>query len=268
VTRSVRRRLVLVVLAGGSAHLAAGAVRRRHPGGSVRWERDNYRGRRVDLAGGPGAAAGLLTAAVAAGSPAALIVTAAAAGLGAYDDLASHPQARGLRGHAAALRAGVVTSGVVKLVGLTAAGLASAPSRPRRAGSVVLDTVLVAGTANLVNLLDLRPGRALKLTAGIAAPMTTVNGAGGDLAAAVAGVTLGLLPADLGERQMLGDCGANALGAAIGWSLAARLSGVARCLAAAAVVALTVASERVSFTEVIERQPALAALDRWGRCRP
>jgi UDP-GlcNAc:undecaprenyl-phosphate/decaprenyl-phosphate GlcNAc-1-phosphate transferase len=128
-----------------------------------------------------------------------------------------------------------------------------------------VDVALVAGTANLVNLLDLRPGRALKVVVAAGLPFVFTEGNAGDAAAAVVGVAGALLPADLAECQMLGDCGANALGAAMGWSLAARLSGNARLLAVATVVGLTVASERVSFTALIERQPALAALDRWGR---
>ena len=193
------------------------------------------------------------------------MATVTAAGLGAYDDLAGHAHARGLRGHLRALRGGVVTSGMVKMVGLTAAAIVTSPSRPRRAGTVALDVVLIAGTANLVNLLDLRPGRATKVVVGLAVPMAAVSGSAGDVAAGVVGVALALLPADLAETQMLGDCGANALGAAIGWALAAQLRGAGRAVASAAVVGLTVLSERVSFTQLIERQPMLAALDGLGR---
>jgi hypothetical protein len=219
----------------------------------------------VDLAGGPAAAIGVLAALVAAQAPAATLATAAAAGLGLYDDLAGHTHARGLRGHAAALRRGVMTSGMVKMLGLVAAALVTAPTKPRRASGVAADVVLVAGSANLVNLLDLRPGRALKFALMVTAPLTAGGGAPGDVATAVSGVCLALLPADLDERDMLGDCGANALGAAAGWALASRLQGGERSLAVAAVIGLTIASERVSFTRVIERQPILSAIDRWGR---
>jgi UDP-N-acetylmuramyl pentapeptide phosphotransferase/UDP-N-acetylglucosamine-1-phosphate transferase len=265
VTGSLQRRLLLGALAAGAGSVAAGAVRRHHPGGSSRWQRTNYRGRQVELAGGPGVATGLASALAVAGSPGALVATVMAAGLGAYDDLAGHTHARGLRGHARALRNGVVTSGMVKMVGLTAAAVAAAPSRPRRPGGVALDVVLIAGTANLVNLLDLRPGRAAKVVVGFALPLTAARGSAGDVAASAVGVGLALLPADLAEKQMLGDSGANALGAALGWALAAQLRAAVRLSAAAAIVGLTVVSERVSFTELIERQPMLAAFDRWGR---
>jgi UDP-N-acetylmuramyl pentapeptide phosphotransferase/UDP-N-acetylglucosamine-1-phosphate transferase len=84
-------------------------------------------------------------------------------------------------------------------------------------------------------------------------------------AAAPAGAALGLLPADLGERAMLGDTGANALGALLGMATAATLPRPARLAALAAILALTAASEVVSFTRVIERTPALRWLDMLGR---
>jgi UDP-GlcNAc:undecaprenyl-phosphate/decaprenyl-phosphate GlcNAc-1-phosphate transferase len=265
VTSALHRRLLLLVLAAGAGRAAAVAVRRGHPGGAARWQRLNYARRTVDLAGGPGAATGLLVGLASARVPAGALAAGAAAGLGLYDDLAGHTHARGLRGHAAALRRGLVTSGMVKMLGLAATSVAASPMRPRRAGAVVTDAILIAGGANLVNLLDLRPGRALKAALAVAVPMTAVAGPPGDAAAVATGVCLMLLPADLGEREMLGDCGANALGAVVGWSLAARLGPRSRLVAAATVVGLTAASERVSFTQVIESRPGLAAIDRWGR---
>jgi hypothetical protein len=74
-----------------------------------------------------------------------------------------------------------------------------------------------------------------------------------------------VLPDDLGERVMLGDCGANALGALLGLRLAALPGRGSRAALLGAVVALTLASEKVSFTQVIEATPGLRELDRLGR---
>ena len=70
---------------------------------------------------------------------------------------------------------------------------------------------------------------------------------------------------DLGERAMLGDAGANALGALLGVVAAASLSRPARVALLAGIAGLTAASEKVSFTAVIERTPALRWLDMLGR---
>ena len=79
------------------------------------------------------------------------------------------------------------------------------------------------------------------------------------------GAALALLPEDLGERAMLGDAGANALGALLGAGAAAALPRPARIAVLAAVAGLTAASEVVSFTKVIERTPPLRWLDMLGR---
>jgi hypothetical protein len=247
---------------------------------SDRWARTNYRGATVSLTAGPAlAGAAAMTAAAGAPGPAAA-AAALTAGLGAgavglYDDLVGgrpEHRAKGLRGHLAALRRGRVTSGAVKIAGVGAAGLAAAALLPRRPGSppaaggpvdVALGAGVVAGAANLLNLLDLRPGRALKAGLLVGAPLT--RGPAGGLAAGPVGAAAGLLPDDLAERTMLGDCGANALGALLGTALVARVGRAGRVTALAVIAGLTAASERVSFTQVIARTPGLRALDQWGR---
>jgi hypothetical protein len=72
---------------------------------------------------------------------------------------------------------------------------------------------------------------------------------------------------DVRERAMLGDCGAGALGATLGWSLAMRPSRLTRSAAAAGVVAATLASERKSFSAVIDANPVLRRLDQLGRAK-
>ncbi|RGA03648.1 hypothetical protein DI270_017940, partial [Microbispora triticiradicis] len=70
------------------------------------------------------------------------------------------------------------------------------------------------------------------------------------------------------ERAMLGDAGANALGALLGLAATARLNRPARLAALAAVAGLTAASEKISFTKVIAGNPVLNRLDMLGRRAP
>jgi hypothetical protein len=79
------------------------------------------------------------------------------------------------------------------------------------------------------------------------------------------GATAAVLPADLGEQVMLGDCGANAVGALLGLRLAQLSARPARVGLLAGIVALTLASEKISFTQIIEATPGLRELDRLGR---
>ncbi|SDQ51104.1 hypothetical protein [Quadrisphaera sp. DSM 44207] len=275
-----------VLGAAGAAAGAGGAawalLRRLPPASARRWERTNHAGRRVTLLEGPAyaaaVAAGLAAARRAparARGAAALAVTGAAV-LGAVDDLAGSGSDRGLRGHLGALAAGRVTTGSAKVAGIGLAGLAAAatalpagPAPAVRVLDVVVAGGVVAGGANLLNLLDLRPGRALKASL-LPAPLALAGGPAAPLLAVAAGAGAALLPADLGERGMLGDAGANAAGALLGTALVVGTAGRAggsrvRAGALALLLAATLASERVSFTRVIESTPGLRGLDRLGR---
>ncbi|MET7835855.1 hypothetical protein ABZS44_23880, partial [Micromonospora sediminicola] len=215
---------------------------------------------------------------------AALLAGVGAGAVGLYDDVVgARPEqkaAKGFAGHLAALREGQVTAGLVKVAGVGAAGLGAAAllaadrrvaahPRRQRAGAlgrgldVLLGAGVVAGTANLVNLLDLRPGRALKSGMLLGAPLST--GPYGGIAAGAVGAAAGLVREDLDERVMLGDSGANALGAVLGVGLAARTGPLGRAAVLAVLAALTAASEKVSFTQVIQRTPGLRHLDELGR---
>jgi UDP-N-acetylmuramyl pentapeptide phosphotransferase/UDP-N-acetylglucosamine-1-phosphate transferase len=277
----------LLAAAGAAAGVVALAqIRRRTAPASAptaRWARSNYRGSTVDLAGGPAlavaATAGALAGAADAGSAAAAVVAGlGAGGVGLYDDLVGgrpEHRAKGFHGHLAALRQGRLTSGVVKLAGVGASALVAAALLPRRPAprrssrsltgvvELLLGAGVIAGAANLLNLLDLRPGRALKVGLLVGTPLAA--GPRGELAAGPVGAAAAGLPADLAERTMLGDCGANALGALLGTSVVARTGPVGRAVVLAGIAALTAASERVSFTRVIARTPGLRELDEFGR---
>jgi hypothetical protein len=64
---------------------------------------------------------------------------------------------------------------------------------------------------------------------------------------------------------MLGDTGANAAGALLGSALVERLGTRGRLVTLAILTGLTLASEKVSFTRVIESTPGLRELDALGR---
>lgn len=194
------------------------------------------------------------------------MVAVAAGALGALDDLAGGTSDKGLKGHLGALARGEVTTGTVKIVGLGAAGLIGAAlsdaTRPSHPGvlATLVGGAVVAGAANAVNLFDLRPGRALKVTVAAGLPLV-----GGLPAAAAVGSSLGVVRDDLRATAMLGDTGANAAGAIVGLAIVERTGLAGRAVALAGLAALTIASERIAFTRVIEAHPVLRRLDEWGR---
>lgn len=278
-TPSLRSAAVAVA----AARLVYGALCARPPGGPDSWTRTNHRGEPITLLEGPAVAVGGVAGAVLAGGlsgrqRAAMAVAAAgAAGFGGYDDLAGSSASKGFRGHLGALGRGELTTGALKIAGIGATGLAAAlltgpraaepggtAGTPRAAaGDAVINAGLVAGGANLLNLFDLRPGRAIKVAIAAGA-LIAVSGRGRQAVAAPLAAAAALLPEDLGERSMLGDAGANAIGAMLGVA-AAGLPRPARIGALAGLAGLTAASEVVSFTSVIERSGPLRWLDLLGR---
>ncbi|MEU6098745.1 hypothetical protein [Streptomyces sp. NPDC047079] len=240
------RRTVSFARAAAVTGATAAALRALAPGGPGRWERKNHAGRTVELYAGPASA---LAVALGAGRvhPAAGLAVLAAGACGAYDDVAgAGDPRRGFRAHLSALRDGEVTSGAVKLFGISAAALAAGAALRKRPLERVLAGVVIAGAAHVVNLVDVRPGRAAGAVLALAAPGLLSAGADGELCAAVTGAAAAVLPDDLGERAMLGDTGAHALGAALGVAVVAGHRGLGLLAHAAACVAAAVFGERLS----------------------
>lgn len=189
--------------------------------------------------------------------------------LGFVDDLLGTEQDRGFRGHLRALAHGRLTTGLLKIVGGAAIAfvLVGVGGDLVSGKRVVADAVLIALAANLGNLLDRAPGRAIKVGLVAWVPLALVAGtdAVGVAIAPVMGAFVGLLGDDLHERLMLGDTGANVLGAVLGLAAVLDLGRGPRNGILVVLIGLTVAAELVSFSRVIERVPPLRRLDLLGR---
>jgi Glycosyl transferase family 2 len=161
--------------------------------------------------------------------------------LGVADDLWSGEE-RGFRAH---LGSGA-TTGVLKLVGIPAFALWRTRS--------LSGAILVALSANLLNQLDTKPGRALKAYLAASIPLRAPKA-----------MAVLLAPYDLREMAMLGDSGSNALGAVLGFESVGRFTERQRWSAIAALAGLTLLGERRSLGALIERTPVFRELDAWGR---
>lgn len=268
-------RVVVLVVAGAAASILAA---RLFAGvlSLAQLERTNHRGRPIATAAGVCLVfAVLLVVAVdslAVGTNRASIVALAAVCafgfLGLVDDVLGDGRDRGLRGHVLAACQGRLTTGFVKLAGGAAAAvvLAGAASGPS-VGRQLVDGAVVALAANLANLLDRAPGRVLKACTLTALPLLAAGDASAVALAPAAGAGLGLLPGDLRERFMVGDTGANALGAVLGVALISGTAPATRTGTAVVLLALTLVSEVASFSRIIDRISPLRFLDRAGRIR-
>jgi UDP-GlcNAc:undecaprenyl-phosphate/decaprenyl-phosphate GlcNAc-1-phosphate transferase len=188
--------------------------------------------------------------------------------LGLLDDLLGDGSQRGFRGHLSALVHGDITTGFLKLFGGAGIAVVLVATPGFASGRrLLVDAVLIALAANLANLLDRAPGRTIKAALIAYVPLAIVLGTGpvGVAIAPVMGAAFGLLGDDLRERLMLGDAGANVIGAVLGLGVVLGRGEVTRITALVVLVIANVAAEFVSFSGVIERFKPLRALDRLGQ---
>ncbi len=205
--------------------------------------------------------------------------------LGMLDDLlGSSDTSKGFHGHFSALRRGQITTGMVKFIGIGALSFCSAveisgqlSATLSSVGEVLVKAAVIALCANELNLFDLRPARALKVYLGVlvlsASVLVFVVGTlSGALSVAMIALVsvvpvVAIWPYDAGERGMMGDSGSNAMGAFLGYFLCCTMSLRALFVVAAVLLAMNLASERVSYSRLIERSPLLSWIDALGRPR-
>lgn len=203
--------------------------------------------------------------------------------LGLVDDVAGNADRRGFRGHLTALAHGKLTTGGMKLLGGGLLALATAvmlrPDPLSAWPQTLLAAALIALSANALNLFDLRPGRALKVFwlaalpllwfGSQAIPTFHVEGLGPwgilPMLAILLVLTVLYAPFDFGGYIMLGDTGANPLGAFLGLFFTLVLPLPGQIVVMLLLISLHVYAERASITRLIERVGALRWLDRLGR---
>ncbi len=191
--------------------------------------------------------------------------------LGLMDDIAGETQVKGWRGHWRALaKERRLTMGMVKAIGgglgaLILSAVAMSALGQFRWERWLLGALLIALSANALNLLDVRPSRALKgfwllslLGVGIA------RGDGWLAFVPLWAGTLAYAPDDFRRKAMLGDAGANPLGACLGVWMMLHWSLTPQALWMLALIAFHLYAERRSLTADIEQVAFLRWLDRWG----
>ena len=204
------------------------------------------------------------------------VVTLGFGTLGLLDDLVGDRQVGGFRGHLGALRRGRLTTGAAKALGggvlsLVAGYLIVADPifwhHPGLWWRWPLAAMLIALSANTLNLLDLRPGRCLAgfflgAAALVAGLLWQHQASLAFLFYFAVAVALIVYPLDAGGRVMLGDTGSNAFGAVWGVAAALYFAPAWQALVVVLMVAFQAWSETHSLSKAIEHSPLLRRLDR------
>ncbi|MBU4301305.1 MAG: hypothetical protein KKE56_00920 [Actinobacteria bacterium] len=189
--------------------------------------------------------------------------------LGLLDDVLDDGESSGFKGHVRAVQSGRVTTGFIKALGGFLVAVAASLPFSTHLWELLLNAALIALCANLFNLLDMRPGRALKVFIPALAGVVALNW---DLLdyfvpylLSVGAVALVLLPGDLSRRFMLGDAGSNVLGATIGLGVAIGVGDWWKLGILLFIAFLTLLSEKYSFSRAISSNRLLNWMDWLGR---
>jgi UDP-GlcNAc:undecaprenyl-phosphate/decaprenyl-phosphate GlcNAc-1-phosphate transferase len=185
---------------------------------------------------------------------------------GILDDLIGNRDVSGLKGHFKSLFNGKLTTGGFKALFGGFVGLCISVGISKDIADIVINTLIIALSTNLMNLLDLRPGRAIKgyLFITIIVFFTTIT--------YPKLLILLLLPSvlayfnyDLKAKSMMGDAGSNVLGISIGIIIVLSYSLNIRILWLVFVVLIHLITEKYSLTKIIENNRFLNYIDKLGR---
>ncbi len=191
-----------------------------------------------------------------------------AAFVGWLDDQHGGQHIKGLRGHIAVFcRQGKLTTGFLKGFVLSiASGIITLPFS-KGVGDWFFQAILLLLSINTLNLLDVRPGRAMKgfwFSLSAVTPFS-MGWTQWEIWMPYLGAVLAIHRFDLQARSMLGDTGSNLLGMVLGiWLLAMQPEWV-KVLFLVLFIGLHSLAEVSSISRVIERVPLLRWVDRWGR---
>lgn len=187
--------------------------------------------------------------------------------IGVIDDLMGNRNSLGFKGHIKSFLNSTVTTGFLKMLigGLVAIFIGIYfSSKPIE---FFLNVLVISLFANLINLFDLRPGRAIKVCL-IYSLLLFLLGVPPDLKpilAAIIGFCLFYLPQDIKALSMLGDVGSNPLGISLGIITIISLEMNYKLLILVLLIMLHLYSEKHSISKYIENNSVLHFLDNLGR---
>lgn len=186
--------------------------------------------------------------------------------LGFIDDMLGQRDTLGFRGHFGALFKGRLTTGGLKALGGGLIAFFVSLFISTGWGNIIINTLIVALFTNMLNLLDLRPGRAVKgfiifLAAIVAVAVGKVDWL---LVAPLVGAVLWYVRLDLKAMVMMGDAGSNVLGFALGYYCLG-LPLYPRLGVLGFLVAMHIYTEKYSLTKTIEQVYLLRVVDKMGR---
>ena len=185
---------------------------------------------------------------------------------GALDDLIGNRNVSGLKGHFKSLFKGELTTGGFKALFGGFVGLVVSVCISSSIVDIIVNTLIIALSTNLMNLFDLRPGRAIKAYLLIMIPIyITLTGYTKVFPLLILPNVLAYFNTDLKARGMMGDTGSNVLGISIGVLMALGYGIKVRLAWLVFLILMHLITEKFSLTKIIEKNRVLKFIDNLGR---
>ncbi|MFQ9286854.1 MAG: glycosyl transferase [Intestinibacter bartlettii] len=185
---------------------------------------------------------------------------------GALDDLIGNRNVSGLKGHFKSLLKGELTTGGFKALFGGFVGLVVSVCISSSIVDIIVNTLIIALSTNLMNLFDLRPGRAIKAYLVIMIPIyITLTGYTKVFPLLILPNVLAYFNTDLKARGMMGDTGSNVLGISIGVLMALGYGIKVRLAWLVFLILMHLITEKFSLTKIIEKNRVLKFIDNLGR---
>ena len=185
---------------------------------------------------------------------------------GILDDIIGNRDVSGLKGHFKSLLNGKLTTGGFKALFGGFIGLVISIAISKNIYDIVINTLIIALSTNLMNLLDLRPGRAIKGYLVISIVLLfTLGEYTRNLLLLIFPNVIAYFNQDLKAKAMMGDTGSNVLGISIGILFVMGYSLKVRLIWLAFLIFIHILTEKYSLTKIIESNKFLNFIDKLGR---
>lgn len=195
-----------------------------------------------------------------------LFAVMAMAFAGIMDDAIGNRDVTGLKGHFLSMFKGRLTTGGFKAVLGGFIGIVVSVAVADNILGVVVGTLVVALATNFMNLLDLRPGRAIKVYLIISILVLIFAGDfNRQLYMLLLPGVVSYFIFDLKALSMMGDAGSNVLGVFIGVMIVISFSIQVQLVCLVGLIAIHVLTEKYSLTKLIEQNSVLNFIDKLGR---
>ena len=185
---------------------------------------------------------------------------------GILDDIIGNRDVSGLKGHFKSLLNGKLTTGGFKALFGGFIGLVISIAISKNIYDIVINTLIIALSTNLMNLLDLRPGRAIKGYLLISIVLLfTLGEYTRNLLLLIFPNVIAYFNQDLKAKAMMGDTGSNVLGISIGILFVMGYPLKVWLIWLAFLIFIHILTEKYSLTKIIENNKFLNFIDKLGR---